>query len=297
MKYRLLGNTGIKVSMLGYGCMSLKSEQQVNESLLHMALDQGINFFDTADIYQDGLNETTVGKAFKYKRQQVIIATKAGNVRRPDGGLDWNASKKHILSAAEQSLQRLGTDYIDLYQLHGGTMEDNIDETIEAFELLKSQGKIRAWGISSIRPNVIRSYVNRAGIASVMMQYSLLDRRPEERCLPLLEEHKITVLSRGSIAQGLLTGKPAAAYLDYTAAQVKQAADAIKQVAVNENDITRVALQYVLAQPAVGVAVVGMRTALQLKEMITAASGEPLSVTEIEQLRGSLLPNFYQQHR
>src|SRR6202034_3432729 len=98
------------------------------------------------------------------------------------------------------------TDYIDLYQLHGGTIDDPIDETIEAFELLQQQGKIRYYGISSIRPNVISEYVQRSNIISVMMQYSLLDRRPEESCLQLLQQNNIGVLARGSVAGGLLAG-------------------------------------------------------------------------------------------
>ena len=99
----------------------------------------------------------------------------------PDG--TGTLQKNIFSSAVDQSLKRLQTDYIDLYQLHGGTIEDPIDEMIEAFETLKAAGKIRYYGISSIRPNVIREYVKRSSIVSVMMQYSLLDRRPEEEML------------------------------------------------------------------------------------------------------------------
>jgi aryl-alcohol dehydrogenase-like predicted oxidoreductase len=164
-------------------------------------VDLGINYFDTADIYDQGENEITVGRALRDSRSKLFIATKVGNQPRPDGtGWDWNPHKEHILGAAEASLKRLQTDYIDLYQLHGGTLDDPIDETIEAFELLKEQGKIRAYGISSIRPNVIREYVARSNMVSVMMQYSLLDRRPEESCLELLREIGIGVLVRGAVA-------------------------------------------------------------------------------------------------
>lgn len=139
--------------------MSLGDDHSANSKLLHHAYNQGINYFDTADIYQNGFNETTVGKAFKEIRQQIIIATKVGNQLKPDGsGLDWNPTKTHILKSVDESLKRLQTDYIDLYQLHGGTMEDPIDETIEAFEQLKAEGKIRFYGISSIRPAVIHEY-------------------------------------------------------------------------------------------------------------------------------------------
>ena len=145
--------------------MSLGENDEANSRLLNEAFDKGINFFDTADLYQKGFNETTVGKALKEKRKEVIIATKVGNQWREDGsGWDWNPNKAYIFSAVEKSLQRLQSDYIDLYQLHGGTIDDPIDETIEAFELLKQQGKIRYYGISSIRPNVIREWIKRSNI-------------------------------------------------------------------------------------------------------------------------------------
>jgi len=297
MKYNTLGLTSIKISRIGYGCMSLKNDDAANERLLNMALDNGINYFDTADIYQDGLNEIIIGKAFKQRRKQVVIATKAGNVRRADGGLDWNASKQHLLAAADKSLQRLQTDYIDLYQLHGGTIDDNIDESIEAFELLKAQGKIRAYGISSIRPNVIRAYAQRSNISSVMMQYSLLDRRPEESCLELLQEKKISVLARGSVAQGLLIGKAPQAYLDYSQEQVKLAADAIQNIAGKNKSAVQVALQYVLQNPAVSAAVVGMRTVDQLEAALSTVSATSLKAKEVQYLQQSLPVNFYMQHR
>ncbi|MFI5195282.1 MAG: aldo/keto reductase, partial [Chitinophagales bacterium] len=216
MEYRLLGKSALNISRIGFGCMSLDPADPVSELILQEALDLGINYFDTADLYQKGLNEEMVGRAFRGMRDKVIIASKAGNQWRPDGsGWDWNPSKKYILQMAENSLRRLQTDYIDLYQLHGGTISDPIDETIEAFELLRAQGKIRYYGISSIRPNVIREYIDRSGIVSVMMQYSLLDRRPEESMLDLLHKKQIGVLARGSVASGLLVSKPAAPYLNY----------------------------------------------------------------------------------
>ena len=185
--------------------MSLGSDHRENTILLRAALDEGINYFDTADLYQNGENEVTVGKAFMGNRKEIIIATKVGNQLRPDGsGWDWNPRKKYILDAVEKSLKRLQTDYIDLYQLHGGTIEDPIDETIEAFELLKEKGVIRHYGISSIRPNVIREWATRSNMVSVMMQYSLLDRRPEETCLKYLGDQEIGVVVRGSISKGAI---------------------------------------------------------------------------------------------
>ena len=190
MTFLKLGKSALNISRIGFGCMSLKPGQADMQLIIDRAIANGINYFDTADLYDKGLNEINIGKALRGKRKDVVIATKAGNQWRADGsGWDWNPSKKYILACAEQSLKRLQTDYIDLYQLHGGTMEDPIDETIEAFELLQQQGKIRYYGISSIRPQVIREYVLRSNIVSVMMQYSLADRRPvalEVESLPRL---------------------------------------------------------------------------------------------------------------
>ncbi|HJT74720.1 MAG TPA: aldo/keto reductase, partial [Chitinophaga sp.] len=197
MKYNTLGKSTLNVSEISFGCMSLGTDSAANAQLIHRALELGINFFDTADLYQQGENEKQLGNALKGKRAEALIATKAGNQWNSDGSWNWNPHPDYLRKALEDSLRRLQTDYIDLYQLHGGTLEDPIDDIIALFEELKQQGKIRYYGISSIRPNVIREYVARSGIVSVMMQYSLVDRRPEESCFPLLLEHNISVLARG----------------------------------------------------------------------------------------------------
>ncbi|PJJ60312.1 aldo/keto reductase [Hymenobacter chitinivorans] len=298
MKYNQLGKSRIQVSAIGFGCMSLGPDHAANATLLHRALDAGITLLDTADLYDKGENEVSVGKALRGRRQEVILATKVGNQWRPDdSGWDWNPRKAYILQAVERSLRRLQTDYLDLYQLHGGTVEDPIDETIEAFELLKEQGKIRAYGISSIRPNVIREYVRKSGIASVMMQYSLLDRRPEESSLALLHEHQISVLARGSYAQGLLAGKPAKPYLNYPAAEVQRAAEAVRQVAEQAGSAAEVAVGFVLAKPVVASAVLGIRTEEQLRAALQAAEAGALATEQLQTLRHALPPNQYEQHR
>ena len=298
MNYKQLGKSDLRVSEIAFGCMSLESDQVTNAKLLHQALDHGINFFDTADLYDKGANEETVGKAFARMRDQVILATKVGNQWRPDGSCwDWNPSKRYILQAVEESLRRLQTDYIDLYQLHGGTIDDPIDETIEAFELLKKQGMIRHYGISSIRPNVIREYVKRSNISSVMLQYSLLDRRPEEEVLDLLHEQGIGVLARGSLAQGLLACKPAKSYLGYTSEQVQQATDTIQHLVGTNRKAAEVAIRYTLHHPAVTAAVLGIRTDEQLEDALQIAASTGLKQEEIETLRQMQAPNRYTDHR
>lgn len=300
MNYHILGQSTLEVSAIGFGCMSLGEDYPQNEQLIHQAIAAGINLFDTADIYQQGRNEIALGKAIAAagKRQEVLIATKVGNQPRADGsGLDWNPRKEYILAAVEESLKRLQTDYIDLYQLHGGTVEDPIDETIEAFELLQQQGKIRYYGISSIRPNVIREYVQRSRIASVMMQYSLLDRRPEESCLSLLKQHNIGVLARGPVAKGLLINKPAAPYLNYPAEEVAVAARAVHAVSNDLRGATEVAIRFVLQHPAITSAIVGIRTRAQLEEALKAIESPILSEPEMDILRQSIPVNQYDQHR
>jgi aryl-alcohol dehydrogenase-like predicted oxidoreductase len=298
MNYRQLGKSTLQVSRIGFGCMSLKNNEAGNEQVLQQAFESGINFFDTADLYDKGANEIVVGKVFKSKRKEVVIATKVGNQWRPDGsGWDWNPGKEYILSSVEKSLQRLQTDYIDLYQLHGGTINDPIDDSIEAFETLKQQGKIRYYGISSIRPNVINEYIHRSGIVSVMMQYSLLDRRPEENCLTLLQQNNIGVLARGSVAQGLLINKPPKPYLNYSEAEVKKAAGAVQAVSNAQRNATQTILHYVLQHPAITSAIVGIRTVEQLKEAINTMNAPELTKKETTLLQQSIPVNYYEQHR
>jgi aryl-alcohol dehydrogenase-like predicted oxidoreductase len=281
---------------VAFGCMSLSGDETATIRLLRRAHDGGITLFDTADLYDRGENEKLVGKAFRGMRDRVLLASKVGNQWRADGsGWDWNPRKDYILKSIDGTLRRLQTDYLDLYQLHGGTLDDPIDETIEAFELLQQQGKIRAYGISSIRPTVIREWVRRSNLRTVMMQYSLLDRRPEETVLPLLQEKGIGVLARGSLAKGLLIDKPAAPFLDYSKASVQKAAEALRSLP--DRRPTEVAVQFALYPPAVQSAVVGIRTEAQLDAALQAAAAPPLRPDEYERLSGVLTPNRYEEHR
>ncbi len=278
--------------------MSLTNDDHSNAALLNKAFELGINFYDTADIYQEGANEITLGKFLKGKREKVTIATKGGNQLREGGkGWDWNPRKEYLLTAIDKSLRRLGTDYIDLYQLHGGTMEDPIDETIEVFESLLKSGKIRFYGISSIRPQVIREYARRSNIVSVMMQYSLLDRRPEESSLSHLHELNIGVLARGTLAKGLLVNKDAAEYLDYSPEQVDHAARVVSSLTNPARTASHVAIGFVLRHPAVTSAVAGIRTREHLSDLGSFDTSSSLTPQEAAILRLSLPVNYYKDHR
>lgn len=299
MEYKQLGKSELLISTIGLGCMSLSSsKEQEAKAIIDQAIELGINYFDTADLYDKGKNEEMLGKALKGKRDKVIMATKVGNQWKEDGsGWDWNPRKDYIVKAVESSLQRLQTDHIDLYQLHGGTIDDPIDETIEAFELLKKQGKIRYYGISSIRPNVIREYIKRSSIVSVMMQYSLADRRPEENIFGLLQENSIGVLARGSLAQGLLINKPAKEYLGHTQEAIAAAAQLVQGIAVTNQTAAQTALLYVLQQPAITAAVVGISKIEQLKEIVATTNKEKLTTEAMAMLQDVLPAKYYEQHR
>lgn len=298
MEYRQLGTSELYVSRIGLGCMSLPPDERISIPTLQKAIDLGINFLDTADVYHNGLNESLIGKAIPGRRNNIILASKVGNVHRADGkGFDWNPTKKHILNSVDETLKRLQTDHLDLYQLHGGTIHDNIDETIEAFEILRQQGKIRYYGISSIRPNVIREYIGRSSMVSVMMQYSLLDRRPEETCLDLLQKNKIGVLVRGSVAQGLLIDKPPKLYLDHSSEDVVRIGAAVKKISGKERNATSTVVRYILAHPAITSAVIGIRTMDQLQDAVKTLDSPQLSEDEMIFLRRSAEAKLYKDHR
>ncbi|MCH5599518.1 aldo/keto reductase [Niabella ginsengisoli] len=298
MKYNVIGLSELKVSEIGFGCMSLSKASLTDAAtMIKSAVDVGINFFDTADLYDKGANEELVGTVLKPVRNNILLATKVGNEWRRDGsGWDWNPKKAYIVKAVEDSLRRLQTDYIDLYQLHGGTIEDAMEDTIEAFEELVRQGKIRYYGISSIRPNVIRKYVELSSIQSVMMQYSLLDRRPEEEMITYLEENHKSILVRGALAQGLLVNKPAKDYLGYGEDEVSLLQDHLAQNSEKETRRIAIALQYVLGKPVVASAVIGFRTVEQLKEVLQNDT-DTIDQQALEDAHKVLVPKKYEAHR
>ncbi|MBJ8029754.1 aldo/keto reductase [Bacillus cereus group sp. N21] len=304
MKKRQLGNSDLYVTEMGLGCMSLGTNEHEAIRIIHEAMDLGINFFDTADLYNYGLNEEFVGKALKEKRDQIVLTTKVGNHWIEEkNGWSWDPSKAYIKAEVKESLRRLQTDYIDLYQLHGGTIEDPIDETIEAFEELKQEGVIRHYGISSIRPNVIREYAKRSNIVSVLMEYSLLNRQPEE-WFPLLQEHQISIIARGPLAKGLLTDNNERKiekvkekdYLSYSYDELIKTLTTVKEI-TKERSLTETALQYCLHDPIVAAVIPGASSIQQLQENVQANNQSPLTTEEYKQIQAAVKCDTYTLHR
>lgn len=274
MKKNRLGKSDLYVSALTLGCMSLGTNLNQATKIIDSAIDAGINHLDTADLYDLGANEEIVGAAIKHKRAEVILTTKVGNhFNRETGDWFWDPSPEHIEQGLKDSLHRLKTDYIDFYMLHGGTLDDPMDESIAAFEKLKKEGLIRAYGISSIRPNVIHEYIKRSNIDAVMMQYNLLDRRPEEEILDLLNENSISVLARGPLAKGMLSNqaeqliqtKGKNGFLDYTFEELQAIEENISKEITEKYPFPQLAFKYVLKHPSVASAVFGASTIDQVK--------------------------------
>ncbi|MFD1335542.1 aldo/keto reductase [Oceanobacillus iheyensis] len=306
MRHNLLGKSNISISELTLGCMSLGSDYQHASEIIDTAIENGINHLDTADLYDFGLNEQIVGKSIKHRRDQVVITSKVGNHFQADSKeWYWDPSKKYIHQAVRNSLSRLQLDYLDVCMLHGGTIDDPIDETIEAFEELKKDGLIRTYGISSIRPNVIREYAKRSSIDVLMTQYSLLDRRPEEEILPLSLENNISVVCRGPLAKGLVSNqmkdiiekKGENGYLNYSYEELVKLNERLNEIR-SDYSIQELAMHYVGDHPAVTSTVFGASSLNQLEENIREYNKtDHIDETLYRQLQELTKEATYDNHR
>ncbi|AYC29338.1 aldo/keto reductase [Paenisporosarcina cavernae] len=269
MKTRQLGKSSLQVTELGFGCMSLPTNVTDAHEILDSAYEGGIRYFDTADLYDKGKNEEIVGSWLQGKRKEIILSTKVGNVWNKDGETwHFDSSPQHIREGVFKSLTRLKTDYIDLYQLHGGTMEDNLEEVVHTMEALKKEGVILEYGISSIRPNVIKRFITDSSAVSVMMQLSLKDRRPEE-WLPLLAKEEVNVIARGPLSKGELTASP---------------------------ELYASAFRYILSFPEVSTALVGASHVKQIEESLKAYS-TPINDHVFQSILAQYPLDTYEEHR
>ncbi|MFD0737155.1 aldo/keto reductase [Planotetraspora mira] len=311
MKYRLLGRTGVLVSEICLGAMTFGGadhalysmlghlEQDEADRIVGAALDAGVNFVDTADVYSAGESEIMLGRALKGRRDEVVLATKLA-ARVGPGVNEIGLSRLHTARALEDSLRRLQTDHIDLYQLHNVDPLTPIEETLGALNDAVRQGKIRYIGCSNLaawqvaKALGVSALRDLAGFVSVQAYYSLVGRDLEHELLPMIEEHELGLMVWAPLAGGFLSGKFDRAgasdpgsrhaqqgYPDFPPIDRTHAYDVIdvlKTVAArHEVSAARVALAWVLARPSVTSVIVGVRRPEQLADNVAAAD---LSLTE-----------------
>ena len=304
MEYRRLGKTGWEVSTISYGAWALGNQWgdvsgETAHETVRAALDQGINLFDVADGYGPLLAEERLGKALGADRQDVYVATKVGNLGNRQGrGLNYT-DPLHVINSCHASLHRLGTDYIDLYQCHQADPDD-VDVFLEGFQLLREQGKIRHFGVSSGNAEVIAKFDAAGECAIAQIDYSAVRRGAERAALPLCLDRDIGTLIRGSLGQGVLTGKYDAEsrFGDSVRSSWNEGArrelflkelevaDAIAGLCRPDRSMVDLALAFVLSNPAVTCAITGAKSPEQIRAN-AAASGASLSPSELERIRAA----------
>ncbi|MGE5247336.1 MAG: aldo/keto reductase [Verrucomicrobiota bacterium] len=212
MQRKQLGNSGLTVSRMGLGCMGMSEfygpgDEAESIRTIHRALDLGMNFLDTADIYGLGRNEELVGKAIRDRRHEVVLATKFGNVRGADGSwLGVNGKPDYVRSCCEASLRRIGVDVIDLYYQHRVDPQTPIEETVGAMAELVREGKVRFLGLSEAAPPTIRRACAVHPIAALQTEYSLWTRDPEAEVLPVCREQGVGFVAYSPLGRGIFGG-------------------------------------------------------------------------------------------
>jgi aryl-alcohol dehydrogenase-like predicted oxidoreductase len=315
MEYRQLGGSGLKVSALSFGTGTFGGgteffrawgETDVEEArrLVDICLEAGVNMFDTADIYSAGLSEVILGKAVEGRRDQVLISTKA-TFRMGGGPNDVGSSRQHLTRACEASLRRLGTDYIDIYTMHGFDAQTPVEETLRALDDLVSQGKVRYIACSNFSGwHLMKSLAASerygwARYAAHQAYYSLVGREYEWELMPLALDLKVGTVVWSPLGWGRLTGKirrgqppPPTSRLHKTAEQgppvpdeyLYRVVDALDEVAAEtEKTVPQVALNWLLQRPTVASVIVGARDEAQLRQNLGAA-GWSLTADQLARL-------------
>ena len=316
MELRLLGRTGVKVAALCLGTMTFGNEadEDTSRQLVDHYLDAGGNFIDTADVYQRGVAEEITGRAIGNRRSRVVLATK-GRMPMSDDPNDRGAGRRHLTRAVEASLARLGTDWIDLYQVHWPDPAVPIEETLATLDDLVAAGKIRYGGLSNYTGWELQRAINAcdrygwAPVVSHQPQYSLISREIELETLPLCESNGIAVLPWSPLGGGVLTGKyrgsqpvPADTRLGASEMQAKRrltehnlrVADEVGRIAAEiGKSPAQVALNWVLHRRGVTSPILGARNLSQLEDNL-GADGWQLDPGHVAQLdKASRLPLPY----
>ncbi len=308
MKTRTLGNQGLQVSAEGLGCMGMsefygRSDEDEAIATIHRALDLGVNFLDTADMYGPFTNEKLVGHAIADRRERVVLATKFGNERREDGSwVGINGKPEYVRSACEASLRRLGVDHIDLYYQHRVDQTVPIEDTVGAMAELVAEGKVRYLGLSEAAPQTIRRAHAVHPISALQTEYSLWTRDPEDQILPAVRELEIGFVAYSPLGRGFLSGKykkpedlPEDDFRRHhprfqgeNFQKNLELVERIEQLAV-EKDVSagRLALAWVLAQGDDIVPIPGTKRRSYLEENIAAAEIE-LSTDDLARIDDAL---------
>ncbi len=291
MKTRKLGNSGIEVTAIGLGCMGMsdfygKSDDVASLALLEKAVEMGVNFWDTADMYGTGHNEMLISQVLRNHRDDITIATKFGNMRRIDGAhLGINGTPEYVKSACDMSLKRLGVDHIDLYYQHRVDPNVPIEDTVGAMAELVKAGKVRFIGLSEASAQTIRRAYKVHPITALQTEYSLWTRDPEGEILDTCNELNIAFVAYSPLGRGFLTGQVTQAdELDATdfrrsnprwrEENLKQnlaLVDKIKEIAGEKNCTpAQLALAWVLAQGENIIPIPGTRREKYLRENMAA---------------------------
>jgi aryl-alcohol dehydrogenase-like predicted oxidoreductase len=297
MTYRQLGDSGLTVSTVGIGCNNFgrRLDQDGTNAVVRQAIDSGVTLFDTADIYGQGASEEMLGLALGSERENVVVATKFGMDMQGSNGPDWGVrgSRRYVRKAVEASLRRLGTDWIDLYQLHRPDPVTPIDETLAALDELVTEGKVRYVGSSNftgwqvVDADWTARAAGTARFVSAQNEYSLLERDVEEELVPACEHVGVGLLPFFPLASGLLTGKyrrgesaPTGTRLaglpDRLAAADWDTIERLQAYAV-QRDLRPidVAIGGLAAQPAVATVIAGATRPEQVVENVRAGLWEP----------------------
>lgn len=306
MKYRDFGNTGIKVSEIGFGCWAIGGNNHGNSygpttdksstDAINKALELGLNFFDTADVYGWGHSEELLGKVLRGKRDRVVIATKVGADFYQGTGFQ-TFTPDYIRFALEKSLTRLKTDYIDVYQLHNPPMKlISKEETYATLRELKKEGKVRAFGVSVFTPIEGITAINVGQPDCVQITYNIFSCRPEEQLLPRAFETGCAIIAREPLANGFLTGKydtaPKFAAGDFRKnwpmEYVQARSDATRELSFlkknGQQSMAQAALKYPLMAQAVSTVIVGLKDVDMVEENLAASDAGPLSTEEMKQI-------------